>query len=71
MTQKLIFLHAITTVTGESYAGMYLSYTANLIYSKQKELALKLQGVLFIDPVLTKWVPLLGYLSRDSFESNA
>ncbi|WAQ87133.1 hypothetical protein PtA15_8A34 [Puccinia triticina] len=40
-------------LTGESYAGMYLSYTANLIYTRQSELALKLQGVLFIDAVLS------------------
>ncbi|KNZ62693.1 hypothetical protein VP01_1235g3 [Puccinia sorghi] len=39
-------------LTGESYAGMYLSYTAKLIYARQKELALQLKGVLFIDPVL-------------------
>ncbi|OAV91764.1 hypothetical protein PTTG_03754 [Puccinia triticina 1-1 BBBD Race 1] len=32
---------------------MYLSYTANLIYTRQSELALKLQGVLFIDAVLS------------------
>ncbi|PLW24784.1 hypothetical protein PCANC_27233 [Puccinia coronata f. sp. avenae] len=65
-------------LTGESYAGMYLSYTANLIYSKQKELALKLQGVLFIDPVLTNAVyqediPVYPFikLHQDSLKFNA
>jgi hypothetical protein len=43
------------TVTGESYAGLFISYTANLIYARQSELALKLKGVLFIDPVLSRW----------------
>ncbi|KAA1077550.1 hypothetical protein PGT21_011640 [Puccinia graminis f. sp. tritici] len=40
-------------LTGESYAGLFISYTANLIYARQSELALKLKGVLFIDPVLS------------------
>ncbi|POW00850.1 hypothetical protein PSTT_12852, partial [Puccinia striiformis] len=43
-------------LTGESYAGMYLSYAANLIYAKQSQLALKLKGVLFIDAVLSNSV---------------
>jgi hypothetical protein len=55
--KKMTFSLAIEIVTGESYAGMYLSYAANLIYARQSELALKLQGVLFIDPVLAPWAP--------------
>ncbi|EFP88343.2 uncharacterized protein PGTG_14427 [Puccinia graminis f. sp. tritici CRL 75-36-700-3] len=65
-------------LTGESYAGMYLSYAANLIYTRQSELALKLQGVLFIDPVLASSVfqedlPLYPFvkMNEDVFKFNA
>lgn len=39
-------------LTGESYAGLYIPYLADYIYARQAELALPLQGIYIIDPVI-------------------
>ncbi|KAF8638468.1 hypothetical protein AX17_002179 [Amanita inopinata Kibby_2008] len=40
-------------LTGESYAGTYLPYIANYIYSNPTLLALKLQGIWIADPLIS------------------
>ncbi|KAG0141378.1 hypothetical protein CROQUDRAFT_663956 [Cronartium quercuum f. sp. fusiforme G11] len=40
-------------LTGESYAGYYIPYIADYIYTHQSDLSLPLQGIYIIDPVLS------------------
>ncbi|KAI7955398.1 hypothetical protein MJO28_005798 [Puccinia striiformis f. sp. tritici] len=63
MSQKNFYL------AGESYAGMYLSYTAAAIHAKKYQLPLSLQGLLLIDAVfsdtlLQEQVPLYAFVEK-------
>jgi carboxypeptidase C (cathepsin A) len=44
----------LNLVAGESYAGMYLSYTAATIYAKKHQIPLSLKGLLLIDAVFSE-----------------
>lgn len=61
--------HKNLYLTGESYAGMYLSYTAFTIHSNKYHLSLSLQGLLLIDAVfsdalLQEQVPLYSFVQK-------
>ncbi|KNZ59849.1 hypothetical protein VP01_1652g4 [Puccinia sorghi] len=56
-------------LAGESYAGMYLSYTAAAIHANKHQLPLSLQGLLLIDAVfsdslLQEQVPLYTFVEK-------
>ncbi|KAF8350959.1 Alpha/Beta hydrolase protein [Amanita rubescens] len=43
-------------ITGESYAGTYIPYIADYIYSNPKSLDLNLQGIWMADPLISSFV---------------
>ncbi|MBW0535251.1 hypothetical protein O181_074966 [Austropuccinia psidii MF-1] len=56
-------------LTGESYAARYLSYTADLIYSKQDQLQLALKGLFvsdgfFADSMILQQIPVYPYVLK-------